>query len=42
VSRTEAVIRGMGRSAGETIFVKRDSSGRELLEYSGYLFERIK
>ncbi len=36
---TEALIRGIGRSGRETLFVKT-VDGREALQYSGYLFRK--
>lgn len=41
LSDDEALIRGIGRSGRETLFV-RTVGGREALEYSGYLFQKVR
>jgi CubicO group peptidase (beta-lactamase class C family) len=40
VNDGEALIRGLGRSGRETLFV-RTVDGREALEYSGYVFRKV-
>lgn len=41
VSGKEALIKGIGRSGEETLFV-RTIKGKEYLEYSGYLFSKVQ
>jgi len=41
ISNYQAVTVGLGRSAHETIFVKKEN-GFEILEYSGYKFKKIR
>jgi len=41
LSETEAQVRGLGRSAGETFFVRKPGpDSDELIEYSGFLFKK--
>ncbi len=40
MNETEAVIAGLGRGARETVFI-RTVEGRSLIEYRGYLMERV-
>lgn len=41
VSDTEAIIAGIGRGLGETVFVRTEAN-KEQLVYSNIIFEKIK
>lgn len=41
LNSTEAVIKGIGRSGEETLFV-RNINGEEFIEYSGYFFSKVQ
>jgi hypothetical protein len=41
VNAQEAICGGFGRNLGETVRIKKDNGGGEILTYSGLRFKRI-